>query len=213
MKRLLFFVIAVITCSCPAIAQNYVKEEAPFTSPRSLILPSGMPSRSLPAGEYLIAPWLNMWGDRTNSYRADTYIGNIRKRGNIVSFYSIRRSLIRNDGQLNPKNYGSGIFLPQYVGSIRRYDCKNDRSMFEIIMSTSHARPGGTGFRDDRYDQGDYMSNESHPNQVRLIIEGRPYWVLGKTYNFHEEEKPAEWSYVLPGSYGASDLDYACTNF
>ena len=76
---------------------------------------------------------------------SDVYINSVRKRGNIVSFYAIRRSQLKENESLNrhSEGYGDRLFLPKYFVSVNRFDCLNDRYSTEThILSITNSDDG-----------------------------------------------------------------------
>lgn len=187
---------ASLTAALPAQA---VLPIAPFTAPAQLVMPSNIPEIS--AGTYKKADWLNTSKDRTDTFRADNYIKNVRKRGNIVSFYRIRRNLRTESQKTNrlnrhSKGFGDGLFLPSYSVHILRYDCANDQySMQGRILHIM---------------DGIYKPNYPFSDGERVIIEGRPYMAVPARHHKDYVFKEAEWMQIRPGSWGASHIDYAC---
>ena len=184
---------------------------APFTSPLSLSIPNNIPS--IEPGLYKRAIWLDLPGDN-HDYKTSTYIGTPRRRGNIVSFYTIRRHIFKETSKTNrySKRRGNGSFLPGYDIDVDRFNCQDDTYSSESALSiiTAWGNIGETGgfqqplnYREDTWTR--------IPGQVRVMIEGRPYWTMKPSMDPRHEEKPLKWISVRPGSIGASQLDYACT--
>lgn len=147
---------------------------------------------------------------------SDVYINSIRKRGNIISFYAIRRSQSKENERLNrhSEGYGDGLFLPKYFVSVYRFDCLNDRYSTEThILSITNS--------DDGIYEGKFVYTIDPKGidyrvirgQEKVFIEGRPYWAMRSrnrpNYDFGDGGA-SDWTQVRPGSYAASHLDYAC---
>ena len=125
--------VAIFLAPLTSFAQLPV---APFSAPSELIIPSNMPG--IRPGTYRLAPWLK-YKTRDN-YREDYYIQRARKRGSIVSYFLIERSLTAESEQENryTARLYDGWFLPRYRVSLERFDCQNDQSMadFRIVLIT-----------------------------------------------------------------------------
>ena len=191
---------AVFMAGLPSLAALPV---APFTTPSGIQLPYGLPSASLPPGTYRLNNAFRAGKPgSTSDFREDYYVGESRRRGDIVSVFLLVRSIRRPNSNLNAKTpgYGEGLFMPSYGGWLNRYDCQNDRMQMEKVLTTSYARPADKGFIDD--------NNMPRPGQVKTVIEGREYWAMKSRY-----KDSGEWSYVRPGSYGAKEIDYVCSTF
>lgn len=185
---------------------------APFTSPSQIVIPSNTPV--IETGIYRKANWLRTGSSGSPSFMSDTYIGTPRRRGNIVSFYEITRTHRAETSKLNrhTPNYGKGMFLPGYDATITRYDCSNDRYSTEspLWITDAWGDVGDTGGLQYPIDRN-HTKWARTPGQVRIMIEGRPYWAVKPSMDPRHEDKPVEWISIRPGSYGASHIDYACT--
>ena len=205
------------------VSAHAVLPVAPFTAPSKLSIPSNIPV--IPSGIYDKADWLNIPSSKPSVYRTDHYIHDVRRRGNIVSFYLITRSQRKETPRLNrnTKNYGSGMFLPGYRVAVRRYDCVNDKYSTEIfIVDITDAHGDG--------EEGGYIyyldRNETKykyvPGQEKVYIEGRPYWAIASKKAQYWQRLSSgrseldggadDWNQIRPGSYGASHIDYACNS-
>ena len=214
MRRLITNTAAALLAS-PLAASAGAVQVAPFTSPQTITIPSNIPSGGIKPGVYRRS--YALWSKKTPSSREDTYIGPVRRRGNIVSFYSIKRSLKKPTPKLNQSNASDrylqdGTFLPDYSISLMRYDCANDSSMRDSTPVSIITAAGGH--------KGWMMPTDSSdtkfipvPNQVKITIEGFPYWASHDRDNWttraYPRDKP-EWEVVTPGTNGAAWLDAAC---
>ena len=184
---------------------------APFTAPPSISVPSNIPS--IPPGVYTKASWLDTANKNSSTFRSDTYIRTPRRRGNIVSIFVIERRIQKETQKFNRhiKGYGDGLFLPGYSSRIYRYDCQNDKYSVSTPLLLGSAWGGVNGFL---YPTGPNENDwQVIPGQTKVIIEGRPYWAMRPQSDPRHIEKKVEWKYIVPESYGASQIDYACTNF
>ena len=182
---------------------------APFTTPSAVQLPYGLPAASLPPGTYRLNNAFRGKPDSSPDFRRDFYVGESRRRGDVVSVFLLERSIRRPNSRLNPNTpgYGQGLFLPHFTGWLKRYDCQNDRMQNAIYLSTSYSTLGDSlGFIDNGDDPPSRW--RSVRGQVKVVIEGREYWAIPS-----RSGKSQEWTYVNPGTYGASEIDYVCTNF
>jgi hypothetical protein len=182
---------------------------APFVTPPLVRLPEGLPNASLPSGTYYLDNAFRGKPSTSPDFRVDTYIGDSRRRGNIVSVFILKRSIRRPNSRLNSytPGYGKGLFLPGFDGWLYRFDCQNDRMQSEIHLSTSAAEPGDSL---GMIANGDDPPSRwrSVPGQRKVAIEGQMYWVARVS-----RANPNEWSHANPGTYGASQIDYACRKF
>lgn len=95
-------------------------------------------------------------------------------------------SILTMDRSINKNQF------PNYHFTILRYDCVNDRYQREAI---ARARTALVDWADE------------YPNgQLKVFIEGYPNWATRSDYL-------SDWIQVRMGSYGAGDLDYACSNY
>lgn len=185
---------------------------APFTAPSELVIPPNMPG--IRPGVYRLAPWRSY--KTRDKFREDFYIQSSRKRGSIVSFYTIERRLRAESDQDNrySSRYGEGAFLPSYSVALERYDCQNDQRMSDphVVYITDafgdRGKEGGFIYPTDRYEK----NWEVTPGQVKVLLEGRPYWAMlpGNDPRHFQNKSEPEWRRIIPGTYGASHLDYAC---
>ena len=172
---------------------------APYATPPSIRIPDNMPI--VETGMYKRAAWLEL--PRNSVIKMNDYIGTPRRRGNIVSFYKISRWL--NKDIIKDRR------LPSYRITIRRFNCQNDTYSMEPALSTISA------WGDIGNEGGIKAFNPLTQTftrirgQVRVTIEGRPYWAMTQQMNPVNKEEPLEWISVRPNSIGASMLDYACT--
>ena len=180
---------------------------APFISPAQVTIPSG--SAASP-GTYARAPWLGTGGS-TSTFKRDFYISDVRRRGNIVSLVVLKRTQRKETAKMNRNTpgYGNGLFLPSYIHWVMRFDCTNDTSSTQTVAFSTDAYGGSDGFM--------YPINRQEtewkptPGQVKVVIEGRPYWVMRPSADPRHEKKPLVWNQTVPGSYGATHLDRACS--
>lgn len=183
---------------------------APFTTPSSIYIPDNIPS--IEPGLYKRAFWMESV-ESTQRFKRSVYIGTRRKRGNKVSFYTIRRTLGKETSNRNRHSNGwNGSFLPSYSVSVTRFNCQEDTYAMEHVLSITSAwgDKGNTGgfqqplnYREDTWVR--------IPGQVRVMIEGRPYWAMKPSMDRRHKKKPLEWKSIRPGSKGASMIDTACT--
>ena len=175
---------AVNTDQVVAREEYLASSPAPsFTDPPSVLIPEGFPFNTVYPQVFKRAYWLQDGIDKNEYFRIAFYEGESRRSGNIVSILTMSRSLSKNQ-------------FPKYNFTILRYDCANDRAQREGIAQTSSAVDGREGFTWAKY-----------PNeQVKVFIEGYPNWVIKSDYF-------SDWSQVRMGSYGAGNLDYACSNY
>lgn len=218
MKRRTAIATAALLAS-PLAASAAPVQVAPFTSPQTITIPGNFPSGGIKPGVYRRSDSLSFASlesvGRTHE-RFDVYIGQVRRRGNIVSFYSINRTLEKPSAKFNQSNASenylkAGTFLPQYYVRLQRYDCANDSYMsVETPISIITAAGGHKGW--------EMPTDRSKtkfipiPNQVRISIEGYPYWASHDNNDWttaYPRDKP-EWVKVIPGTNGAAFLDAAC---
>ena len=181
---------------------------APFTAPEQIVIPSGFPSGTLPPQIFRKADWLSYPGSIKENFRGDSYVGLSRRRGNIVSLYVLRRRLCRNWINKNMPPYRC---IPSHTIYISRFDCVNDRyqSDFSIVSITRGIDDKGEvkrGFLETDPSDGTILGVS--PGQVRVTIEGYPYWAMSTNY-----KQTLEWIPIRIGSNGAFQLDYACKNY
>ena len=160
---------------------------AAFTDPTSIQIPEGFPSNTVYPQVFKRAYWLQDGIKNSENFRIAFYEGGSRRSGNIVSILTMSRKLFKNTPE-------KSSFHPTYNFTVLRYDCANDRSQREDIAQTTSALDGREGFR--------WASN----SQTKVFIEGYPNWVARSDYL-------TEWTQVRMGSYGAGNLDYACSNY
>ena len=182
---------------------------APFTAPEQIVIPSGFPSGTLPPQIFRKADWLSYPGSIKENFRGDSYVGLSRRRGNIVSLYVLRRTLFRNTSKKSTN-------IPRHRITIKRFDCANDRyqSDYQIVWITDAVGDGPEV-------KGGFLyplnSNETKwdviPGQVRVTIEGYPYWAMRPSSDPRLEKNSNEWVSIKLGSIGASQIDYACKNY
>ena len=193
-------------------AANAQLPVAPFSTPSELVIPSNMPGIS--PGVYNLARWLRV--KNSDTYRSDYYVQSTRRRGSIISFYQINRSIAAESEEENRymTQYGNGWFLPRYRVALVRIDCENDRTLtdFNVVgITDAWGDEGKTGsfiYPTDKYEK----NWEVVPGQVRVFLEGRPYWASlpgNDPRSLSNTWKP-EWKMAVPGTYGASHIDYAC---
>ena len=160
---------------------------APFTDPPSVQIPEGFPFNTVYPQVFKRAYWLQDGIKNLENFRIAFYEGRSRRSGNIVSILTMKRLLFKN-------TLDKSSFHPKYTFTILRYDCANDRRQREQIAQTTSALDGSQGFN--------WASN----TQTKVFIEGYPNWVARSDYS-------TEWTQVRMGSYGAGNLDYACSNY
>ncbi len=182
---------------------------APFSAPETIVIPYGFPSGTIPPQIFKKADWLTYPNSIKENFRGDSYVGLSRRRGNIVSLYVLRRTLRRN-------NSLNSTHIPRHTISLDRYDCKNDRyqSDYHVIYITDAIGDGPEVKGGFRYPLN---INETKwditPGQVRVKIEGYPYWAMKPSSDPRYEEETNKWIPIKLGSYGASHIDYACENY
>ena len=199
---------AVSICTLPiTVKASYPL--APFTAPEIIVIPNGFPSGTIPPQIFQKADWLSYPGSIKENFRGDSYVGLSRRRGNIVSLYVLRRTLFRNHS-VNSNH------IPRHKISIVRYDCSNDQyqSDFQVIYITDAIGDGPEV-------KGGFLyplnTNETKwdviPGQVRVTIEGYPYWAMRPSSDPRYEKITNEWIPIKLGTNGAFQLDYACENY
>lgn len=197
---------------------------APFTSPNNIYI-HGFPRYTLSDQNFVRADWLESSDSYIPSYtKTDLYVGSIRRRGNIVSFYLIQRILEKPrpnynvDTILSKSWMSKGTFIPNYIFSLERYDCANDATSWERFVMTTDA------IGDDPESKGGFKhptdSSETNwvvtANQKRVTIEGYPYWAVALPTNDPRSKNvknKGEWLAPRPGSIGAANIDYVCDNY
>jgi len=185
---------------------------APFKSPERIRIPDNIPV--ITPGWYTRADWYRHPSHRRATSRSDEYIGIPRRRGDIVSFYLIKRHLFAETTKQNRHTKGAEkLFLPSYTVRIRRYNCANDTYSSESPLWITEAWGASPEAK------GGFMSPVNSwedkwrvtPGQTRVEIEGRPYWAMEPKRDPRYKQKPLDWIPIRPGSYGADHIDYACT--
>ena len=187
MRRFLLPLLAALALPTAVNSDQVVAKEGylasspapPFTDPPSVRIPEGFPFNTVRPQVFKRAYWLDDGFENTEIFRGAGYVGETRRRGNIVSIMYMFRTQKKNKP-------------PNYLINMVRYDCANDRTQRE---GTASITSGNTiGFI--------YEANE----QIKVFIEGYPYWTVRSDFF-------SDWEQVRMGSYGAGNLDYACSNY
>ena len=211
MKRLLLSLLAALALPTAVNAELIFAKKgylaslpvAPFSAPEKIVI-TGFPSDTVRPQIFKKADWLSYHDSVKENFRADFYVGLSRRKGNIVSLYVLKRVLFRNTSKKSD-------YIPRHYITINRFDCANDRSQYNNriirIIDAIGDGPEVKG-RFLETDPSDTILGVA-PGQVRVTIEGYPYWAM-RVGSFKE---PIEWTPIKLGSYGASHLDYACENY
>jgi hypothetical protein len=186
---------------------------APFTAPRTITIPSNIPSGGIKPGIYRRYWYLK---NPNPSLLQDIYTGPMSRRENIISFYAITRGLKKMPLDFNQanasKSYMKGEFLPDYGTFLKHYDCANNLFMMEY--TPVHIITAADGF------EGWSMPTDRSetkfipvPNQVRITIEGYPYWASHDKNDWTTRSSPPdkpEWEVVTPGTIEETWFGEAC---
>ncbi len=180
----------------------------PFSAPSEIFIPEGLPSQTVPSQVFKKVNWLNTSPQDYKDFRVDKYVGLTRRRGNIVSLYVLKRTLRRN-------TYKKSSYIPRHGIKIFRYDCANDRYQYENVVWITDAIGDGPEVKGGFNYPLDPNETKwrTTPGQVRIDIEGYPYWAMKPSSDPRYEEKSIDWKSITLGTYGASHIDYACKNF
>ena len=182
--------------------------EASMDPPKKINIPWGMPKGSIPSGEYTKLPWSyflfrynSPYENPEKSYRADLYFGHLNKTNEIRSIYFLKRKLFRNVGKYDLNKKLAGFYQPKFDAAYNEFNCKEYTSRFKTAGSFSIVdSKDDTGFVEDGFAE----ILKPHPDQKKVKIDGRYYFVLGSN------RKMRDWDYTNEFTWGRFMLDKVC---
>ncbi len=150
--------------------------EAPFNAPKQINIPRGL---SMTPGKYRVIKSPSTYthifvygGSKFNpdgDSRSDVYISKIEQKGDIRTFYELRRYLQKNVGRHKLKYKLGNLYIPTYDSYKYEINCQDYTSKIHPWTMFSYKRnKKHTGFNTDGYNS----------NQKIIKIEGRQYFAL-----------------------------------